>query len=185
MNHHARSKRHRKVGHARVHASRARLSADRAKPAGLSDADWQRDILLASVLQTGVRVQAALDKRFLQHGLTMLDASLLLLCVETPLGVTPGKLGVALGRDKGKITRVVDRLEIKGFVTRAVGRHDRRISLLRPTTQAKKIAPSLTAVFAGIQCELFAGMMASEFQQLTKSLAQILKNAAGMARSRT
>ncbi|HUE43910.1 MAG TPA: MarR family transcriptional regulator [Candidatus Sulfotelmatobacter sp.] len=149
----------------------------------MSKADWRRANLLASVLLTGGRVQAALDKLFLPHGLTMLDASVLLLCVEAPLSLTPGKLAVVLGRDKGKITRVVDRLEINGFVTRDIGRRDRRISLLKPTNQAKKITPVLTAVFAGIHRELFAGMIDSEFQQLTKSLAQLLRNAAGIARS--
>jgi DNA-binding MarR family transcriptional regulator len=133
------------------------------------------------MLQTGMRLQAAVNKRFLKHGLTMLDASVVLLCVKAPLGVTPGKLAVSLGRDKGKITHVVDRLQSNGFVTRTGGRHDRRISLIRPTRKAKKIAPVLGTLLIGVRRQLFAAVAESDLKYLTNSLVRLRENVKSVA----
>ena len=175
-------RRRRKIGNASVYDASELSRARFAERADLSKADSQRDILLASVLQTGVQLQACLDRSFLQHGLTMLDASIVLHCVESHAVLTPGKLAVALGRDKGTITRAVGRLERECFVARVTHQFDRRISLLKPTTRAKKIAPSLRALFSTIRRQMFAEMNERDFEQLTRCLARLRKNAADLVR---
>jgi DNA-binding MarR family transcriptional regulator len=183
MNHPVRARHRRESGDASVRDPlRSRSLVKSAKPPDLSEADWRRENLLASVLQTGMHLQASLDKSFSRHGLTMLDASVLLRCVEARIVLTPGKLAVALGRDKGSITRVVDRLEKKCFVTRVAGRHDRRTWLLKPTNRAKKIAPTLRALFNGLRRQLFTEILESDLDHLTHSLARLRKNAAVVGR---
>lgn len=177
MNHPVRVRRRNRIGDGCARdTSRSHSLVNSVEPA-VSEADRRRDILLASILQTGVRIQTSIDKSFSRHGLTMLDASILLRCVETPRFLTPGKLAVALSRDKGAITRVVDRLEKKCFVMRIAGRHDGRISLLKPTSKAKAIAPTLKALFTAIRRQLFAEITESDLHHLVRLLAHLRRNA--------
>jgi DNA-binding MarR family transcriptional regulator len=146
----------------------------------LEKPEREHDDLLTSILQTGARLQNTLDKHFLPHGLTMLDAIVVLSCVEAARGVTPGTLAVVHGRDKGKITRVVDRLLAKGFVIRSVGRRDRRISLIKPTPKAKKAAPLLVDLFIAIRHQLFAEMPKNDLEHVADSLVRLCETVKGI-----
>jgi DNA-binding MarR family transcriptional regulator len=112
----------------------------------------------------------------------MLDASIVLRCVESQVVLTPGKLAAALGRDKGTITRALDRLERECSVTRVVHKFDRRISLLKPTKRATKIASSLKALFSAIRRQLFCEMNEDDFVQLARTLARLGQNATDLGR---
>jgi DNA-binding MarR family transcriptional regulator len=120
---------HRSIGSANS------LLSHSAKSSRPGDTDRHSAARLEVLLQAGSRLQAALNKHFVRLGLTMLDASVILRCVEAPSGATHGKLASELGRDKGAITHVVDRLQRNGFVTRAPHRHDRRITFIKPTAK--------------------------------------------------
>jgi DNA-binding MarR family transcriptional regulator len=180
MNHPVRVRRRHKLGNVDVRRASEPLTTRFAERADASETDSQHDILLASVLQTGVQLQVSLDKSFLQHGLTMLDASIVLRCVESQVVLTPGKLAVALGRDKGTITRAVDRLERECFVTRIADKFDRRISLLKPTRRAKTLAPSLKTLFSSIRRQIFEEMNERDLEHLPRILARLRKNATNL-----
>src|ERR1700687_2550580 len=77
---------------------------------GMSAPEWRKDLLISWLFRTSIKVQTALDRRFLRLGMTLQEASVLLRCVQAGK-VTPGRLAAVLGRDKGKITRFIDRLE--------------------------------------------------------------------------
>src|SRR6267378_4290281 len=79
-------------------------------PKRLSAPEWRKDLLVSWLFRTCIRLQTSLDRRFLKFGMTLQEASVLLCCVEDRR-TTPGQLAIALGRDKGKITRFIDRLE--------------------------------------------------------------------------
>ena len=98
------------------------------------------------LFQTCIKLQTSLDRRFLRLGMTVQEASVLLRCVEARK-VTPGQLAIVLGRDKGKITRFVDRLESSRLLTRDIDRRDRRFSILKPTARGKQVARALASVF--------------------------------------
>jgi DNA-binding MarR family transcriptional regulator len=147
-----------------------------AEAAKTSEASRQRNLLLETLLQTGMRLQTTLNKRFLKLGLTMLDATVVLRCLEMPSGATPGKLAAGLSRDKGLITHVIDRLQKNGFVVRAAGRHDKRITFIKPTDKAKELAPALKALFVGIHQQLFEETLESELDQLLHLLARLRQN---------
>src|ERR1700752_5071997 len=98
--------------------------------------DWRKDLLVSWLFQTCIKLQTSLDRRFLRFGMTVQEASVLLRCVEARR-ITPGRLAIALGRDKGKITRFVDRLESSGLLTRDIDPSDRRFSILKPTAKGK------------------------------------------------
>jgi DNA-binding MarR family transcriptional regulator len=177
LNRPARIRRHRKMGNTGVRRASDFSTTRLAERAELSEADSRRDVLLASVLQTGVQLQVSLDRSFLQYGLTLLDASIVLRCVKSQGVLTPGKLAVALSRDKGTITRAVDRLEKECFLTRVPHSFDRRVSLLKATKRAKKISPSLRALFSTIRRHIFAELNERDLEHLTRTLALLRKNA--------
>jgi DNA-binding MarR family transcriptional regulator len=91
--------------------------------------------------------------------------------------ITPGQLAIALGRDKGKITRFVDRLESSRLLTRDIGRRDRRFSILKPTAKGKQVARALASVFDSIRKEPFVGILESDVLRLGKMLPELRKNA--------
>jgi DNA-binding MarR family transcriptional regulator len=180
MNRRARVRRNRKVSTARVRGAPELSTTRWAQRANASEADSQRDVLLAALLQTGVQLQTSLDRAFLQHGLTMLDAGIVLCCVESQVSLTPGKLAAGLGRDKATITRAVDRLERERFITRVANKFDRRISLLKPTNRAKDLAPALSSLFSAIRRQMLAEINERDSAQLAQTLAQLRKNAANL-----
>jgi DNA-binding MarR family transcriptional regulator len=138
--------------------------------------EWRKDLLTSWLFQTCIKLQTSLDRRFLRFGMTVQEASVLLRCVEARRA-TPGQLAIALGRDKGKITRFVDRLEASRLLTRDIDQRDRRFSILKPTAKGKQIARALVSVFDSIRKELFAGILESDVRRLGKMLPQLHKNA--------
>lgn len=138
--------------------------------------DWRKDLLMSWLFQTCIRLQASLDRRFLSFGMTVQEASVLLRCVEAG-SITPGQLAVGLGRDKGMITRFIDRLEISRLIIRDINQRDRRFSVIRPTARGKRVALDLASQFDQIRKELFLGMLESDVRRLSKTLAQLHKNA--------
>jgi DNA-binding MarR family transcriptional regulator len=146
-------------------------------PKRLSGQDWRKDLLVSWLFQTCIRLQTSLDRRFLRFGMTVQEASVLLRCVEAR-SITPGQLAVGLGRDKGMITRFVNRLELSRLIARDVNQRDRRFSIIKPTTKGKRVARDLGSLFDDIRKELFVGTSESEVHRSSKALARLHKNAA-------
>ena len=138
--------------------------------------EWRQDLLLSWLFQTCIALQASLNRRFLRFGMTVQEASVLLRCVEARK-ISPGELSTVLGRDKGMITRFIDRLEASRLVTRDIQRRDRRFSVIRPTGKGKQIARALAGVFEKIRKELFTGILESDEFRLGRVLPQLHKNA--------
>ena len=108
--------------------------------------------------------------------MTLQKASVLLRCVEARR-ISPGQLAVALGRDKGKITRYIDSLESRRLLVREIDQRDRRFSILKPTAMGKRVAQELALVFDNIRKELFAGILESDLRRLSHTLPRLHKNA--------
>jgi DNA-binding MarR family transcriptional regulator len=168
---HSKIERAQKVASVFVPISRGSLS----KPSG--GQDWRKDLLMSWLFQTCIRLQTSLDRRFLRFGMTVQEASVLVRCVEAR-SITPGQLAVGLGRDKGMITRFINRLEQSGLLARDINQRDRRFADLKPTAKGKRIARDLAAVFYEVRKELFVGISESDIQRLSNMLARLHKNAA-------
>ena len=92
----------------------------------MSAQKWRKDLLVPWLFQTCIRPQTSLDRRFLRFGMTVQEASALLRCVEART-ITPGRLAVVLGRDKGKMSRVIDRLGSSRLLLREIDQILRRL----------------------------------------------------------
>jgi DNA-binding MarR family transcriptional regulator len=167
---------HPQIGRGRKVVSVIVATSGRGLSKPLRGQEWRKDLLTSWLFQTCIKLQTSLDRRFLRFGMTVQEASVLVRCVEARR-ITPGRLAIALGRDKGKITRFVDRLESSGLVTRDVDPRDRRFSILKPTPKGKQVARVLASVFDSIRKELFVGILESDVLRLVKMLPQLHKNA--------
>jgi DNA-binding MarR family transcriptional regulator len=167
---------HAQIGRGRQVVSVLGTTVGRGLSKPLRGQEWRKDLVTSWLFQTCIKLQTSLDRRFLRFGMTVQEASVLLRCVEARR-IAPGQLAIALGRDKGKITRFVDRLESSRLLTRDTDRRDRRFSILKPTAKGKQVALALASVFDSIRKELFAGILESDVLRLGKMLPQLHKNA--------
>src|SRR6202795_4296028 len=167
---------HAQVGRSQKAVSVFVATSGRGVSKPLRGQEWRKDLLTSWLFQTCIKLQASLNRRFLRFGMTVQEASVLLRCVEARK-ISPGELSPVLVRDKGIITRFIDRLEASRLVTRDIQRRDRRFSVIRPTGKGKQIARALAGVFEKIRKELFTGILESDEFRLGRVLPQLHKNA--------
>src|ERR1700719_435857 len=159
---------------------KAPIPSDGARPLKVLTAqEWSKDLLVSWLFQTCIKLQTSLDRCFLSYGLTMQEATLLLRCVEMQR-ITPGRLAAIVRRDKGKVTRIIDRLESSGLVTREMYARDRRHSIIRATSKGKQLARTLAHVFDNIRTELFLGIREKDVLEFGAMLPQLHKNASNI-----
>jgi DNA-binding MarR family transcriptional regulator len=142
----------------------------------LSSKEWHKELLLFWIFQTCFKLQASLDRRFLNFGMTFQEAVVLMRCVEAG-EIAPGRLALILARDKGKITRFVDRLEAAELVKRSVNPGDRRYSVIKATPKGKRLAERIASTFEVVRTELFVSVLDCDIERLSKVLPQLHRNA--------
>ena len=135
----------------------------------------EQESVISQLLRASIGLQKALDRCFSGKGLTSQEAALLLHCAEAN-DVSAGKLAQAMGRDKGKITRLVDRLEADGLVRRTANPRDRRLLIIRPTVRGQRTVPELKRVFE-IHEEILAGVQSEDLLRLGSILTALRENA--------
>ena len=138
--------------------------------------EWQAEHSISRLLRTSIRLQTAFDRCFSRFGMTAQEAAVLLHCAAEG-EVSPGKLARALGRDKGRITRLVDRLEVGGFLSRTSDPHEGRLSIIKPTNRGRRVAPQLKARFEEVRGQFLEGVLTIDIDRLETVLAQLHANA--------
>lgn len=141
-----------------------------------SPGEREGEPVLSLLLRTSIRLQKALDRCFIQFGMTAQEAAVLVRCVEAR-EISAGRLAESMSRDKGKITRFVDRLEAGNFLTRASDPRDRRLLIIKATSRGRRITPRLKKMFEEIRGQFFAGILTNDIDRLGFVLAQICENA--------
>ena len=89
---------------------------------------------------------------------------------------TPLELSREMSYDSGSMTRMLDRLEKKGFVSRTRGAADRRIVELKLTERGREAAERLPVIGAEVLNEQLRGFSRAELDLLTAMLARIIGN---------
>src|SRR5580700_7867258 len=138
--------------------------------------EWQAELSISRLFQTSIRLQTAFDRRFSQFGMTAQEAAVLLHCAEEGES-SAGKLAKAMGRDKGKITRFVDRLEASGFVSRRNDPRDHRLLIIKATSKGLRFAPQLKTRFEEVRSQFFEGVLNVDIDKLETLLSQLHANA--------
>lgn len=132
--------------------------------------------VIAQLLRAGIGLQKALDRCFARTGLTSQEAAVVVHCAESK-NLSAGKLAQVMGRDKGKITRFVDRLEARGFVRRVSNPRDHRRLIIRPTVRGQRVVPELKRAFKQIREEILAGVQSEDLIRLGLVLTALHENA--------
>jgi|SRR5271156_882338 len=138
------------------------------------------DLTLSLLFRTTQRLQTVLDHCFLTLGTTAQEAALLLCCANAD-GISARGLAEALDKDKGRITRYVDRLVAKGLVTRKINACNHSVLVIAPTSRGYQLAPRLQSKFDDIRNQLFAGIAVKDMARLQAILSQVLSGARRVA----
>jgi DNA-binding MarR family transcriptional regulator len=79
--------------------------------------------------------------------------------------------------DAGAMTRLLDRLEAKGLVTRVRSSSDRRVVNLELTPEGRATASQIPEVLCAVQNQMLQPLSVAEWQQLRGLLRRVLDNA--------
>ena len=80
------------------------------------------------------------------------------------------------GIDNGAMTRMLDRLEVKGFVSRKRSNNDRRVVNVALTSQGKKIVKDIPPVIGEVLNRQLRGFSEQEFKLIKNLLQRFLAN---------
>ena len=130
------------------------------------------ELLLALITQTGIQLQTAMDSRFRPLGLTAQEAALLIRCAEAR-SRSSGELASVIGRDKGGVTRHLDKLEARGFIERFTSSRDRRVTLVRATQLGRRLAPRCGEAFLEARSQFLGEFLEVEIHQVLGVLSRI------------
>jgi DNA-binding MarR family transcriptional regulator len=91
-------------------------------------------------------------------------------------GQTQRELADKTLNDHPNITRMIDKLEMNGYVVRAPDKEDRRTFNIMLTNKAKKLFEQSIPLIEGERKKLLSGITAEDEKAVRKVLAQIEKN---------
>jgi len=138
--------------------------------------EWQEELSISRLFRTSIRLQTAFDRCFSKFGMTAQEAAVLVHCADER-ETSAGKLAKAMGRDKGKITRFVDRLEESGFITRRSDPQDHRLLIIKATSRGRRVVPQLKMRFEEVRSQFFEGVLNVDIDKLETVLSQLHANA--------
>ena len=138
--------------------------------------EWQAELSISRLFRISIRLQTAFDRCFSNFGMTAQEAAVLVHCAEESQ-TSAGKLAKVMGRDKGKITRFVDRLEEGGFITRRSDPRDHRLLIIKATNKGRGVVPQLKLRFEKVRSQFFEGVLNVDIDKLETLLSQLHANA--------
>ena len=91
------------------------------------------------------------------------------------MGQTPAKIAECIGIDRSAITRLVDRLESKGFVEREHDKSDRRSIKIHMTSLGEQMMARINDLAYQHQMHFLKGLHSSEQRALKVELQKMLR----------
>lgn len=136
-----------------------------------------RRLFVGRLLLTRVTeaLEDAHDRALAPLGLTTGQGILLLSC-ELGEARTPAELARIYGLEASSITRMIERLERKGLLTRAHSRADRRQVLLKVTPRGRRLLRKGLPVAAAVARRAWRDVTAQERKALRRILSKVLSS---------
>jgi DNA-binding MarR family transcriptional regulator len=127
------------------------------------------------------RTMKALDyfmiDNFEAKGLNLTKAQMIILKILSKEdGIVQNDLAFITNRDKASLTRLIDTLEKKNFVTRSISPKDKRVKLVHITDEGKKMFDSALPVLNNIIQSIQEGISPKEIESAINVLKKIRKN---------
>jgi DNA-binding MarR family transcriptional regulator len=88
-------------------------------------------------------------------------------------GITSGELAEALALTRGAVSKVIDKLEAKNWITRSANPRDNRAQLLSLTRQGRRILPQLAEIADQNDQQFFDCLNADERSALRRLLGKL------------
>ena len=88
-------------------------------------------------------------------------------------GITPGEIAEALELTRGAVSKIIDKLEAKKWITRSTKPEDSRVQLLSPTRSGIRILPQLAKIADENDREFFAVLDSAESATLRRLLGKL------------
>ncbi|MFC3984594.1 MarR family winged helix-turn-helix transcriptional regulator [Streptosporangium jomthongense] len=126
------------------------------------------------VQQVGRELRNAVEARLAPFDITSQQAALLLNVLRGQTG--PAQLAVVLGTDTAGTTRLLDRMEAKGLISRSRHPSDRRAVVIEATEAGRALAPRIAPVFGQVNRRMLDGVSDEELRALTGLLERMLGN---------
>ncbi|MEZ2350760.1 MarR family winged helix-turn-helix transcriptional regulator [Caballeronia sp. RCC_10] len=120
-------------------------------------------------------LMARTDQALKPLGLTSQQIGVIL-CLASGRARTPLELSREMSYDSGSMTRMLDRLEKKGFVRRTRSDTDRRIVELALSERGHEAAARLPAIGAAVLNEQLHGFSRAELDSLIAMLSRVIDN---------
>jgi DNA-binding MarR family transcriptional regulator len=147
----------------------------------LTRSEFDRETMAASVnlaLTYDVH-QSYLFRRLCEYGLARSSFNLLVLLRHArPEGLQLSEIGALLITSRANITGLVDHLEQKGYVKRAVSTHDRRARLAKLTKRGEILIDELMPAHQSRSSAFFSSLTLTEVQQFTELLKKLRQSPA-------
>jgi DNA-binding MarR family transcriptional regulator len=93
--------------------------------------------------------------------------------IECGADVTPTELADAMDMTRGAISKVLDKLETKQWITRTASRKDNRVQLVSPTRPGRRVLPELAAIANDNDSRFFDALDTDERATLRKLLRKL------------
>lgn len=129
-----------------------------------------RSALAQSLLLAGRRWRARLNERLKSIGQTDARCAALVEIAGAPQGVVQRELSQRLGVEEPTVVRLVDALEVGGWVERRAHDLDRRAKVVKVTPDAQPVLDRAQTIVADLQGELFGGCDPAELAICLKVL---------------
>ena len=127
------------------------------------------------------RLSRLIDRRLIEnfeaHGLDgdwMFDVMMTLRRAGEPYELTAGELVRQTMVTTGAMTNRIDRLEARGFVRRIASPSDRRVVLVRLTTEGRRIVDEAANAHYQLERELLQALTPAQQQRLSSALRTLL-----------
>lgn len=123
-------------------------------------------------------VRKRFEARAVVYGLTSAQWRMLVRVCKTEGGAAQSHFADLLEIEPISVSRLLDRMEGLGWVTRAPDPKDRRVRRVFPTAKALEAFATFKPVADTVYAEALAGMTPDQHRQLTEALALIIHNLA-------
>jgi len=140
------------------------------------------------VSRVKVEMLAALDRELAQDKrLAPLEMSAAQYIIVANLAAGPGEpksaadLCKVISYDAGAMTRMLDRLEVKGLIRRTRSLQDRRLMNLELTEEGRAAYPRMREISMSITNRFLRGFSKAEARQLEAFLNRMLENSQGVS----
>lgn len=159
-----------------MNAKSAASTAPNPEPLYSSDGYCPEDSVGMLIGMVRSQLMAALDEELADLGLTGAQLPVLHWVCHAD-EATAATLCRRIGADTGSMTRMLDRLEEKGFIRRIRNANDRRVMNVELTAAGKALRPMITPRVVKVLNRNLAGFSRRDLDHLKDLLRRILANA--------